>query len=174
MPDGHGQDRFVLLLARNHRRIFGFIRTLVPSRTDADDVFQETCAVLWREFPNFRPDADFAPWALAIAYNQVRSHRHRARRLSAFVSGTLLQELVAEEERQSGLQQVRAEALEACLQQLPDSDQAVIDTYYGGSGTARDAAQILGRPVNTVYKALQRIRGGLYECIEAKVAAEGA
>ena len=45
---------------------------------------------------------------------------------------------------------------------------------YGDSRvTFKTAARNLGRPVNTVYKALNRIRKVLYECIERTLAVEG-
>ena len=45
---------------------------------------------------------------------------------------------------------------------------------YGDSRvTFKSVAQTLGRPVNTVYKALNRIRKALYECIERTLSVEG-
>jgi DNA-directed RNA polymerase specialized sigma24 family protein len=39
--------------------------------------------------------------------------------------------------------------------------------------TYKSIAEEIGRPVNTVYKALNRIRRSLHECIDRTLAAEG-
>lgn len=173
MEESVSREQFALLFARNHRRIFRFIRTLVAHRADAEDVFQETCVVLWREVEEFRPGTGFAPWALAIAFNQVRSYRHRMRRNRLLFDEALLAELAAEEGRLEGELDDRRDALERCLAKLAPRDAELISTYYESNATAKAVAERLSRPVNTVYKALQRIRRGLYECIERRLATAG-
>ena len=61
-----------------------------PAVDAAEDVFGETSVVLWREFAKFRPAADFAPWALAIAFNQVRKWRHQRERDRLVFSDALI------------------------------------------------------------------------------------
>ena len=52
-----------------------------------------------------------------------------------------------------------------------NNDQQVIETYYESSITVGQLAEQLGRPTNTLYKALQRIRLRLFHCIERRLAA---
>jgi len=44
---------------------------------------------------------------------------------------------------------------------------------YGESGTFREIAERIGRPVGSVYDSLCRIRRDLYTCIQRKLANEG-
>ena len=68
----------------------------------------------------------------------------------------------------------RRDALRRCLEKLADKDRELVRHCYGDSRvTFKTVAQELGRPVNTVYKALNRIRKALYECIERTLAVEG-
>ena len=171
-PERLSHEAFALLFAQNHRRIFGYVRALVPNRVDADEVFQETCVVLWREFPNFRPGAPFLPWALAIAFNQVRSQRHRNRRaLTLFTDDVLLQ---LESRQQTLIRQVdaRGEALSRCLDKLVPSDRELVTRYYSEERTVPQVAEVTGRPVNTIYKALGRIRRTLLGCIDRQLQVE--
>ncbi len=46
-------EAFARLFAENQRRIFAFILTLLPSREDAEDVFQDVSVVLWRKSAQF-------------------------------------------------------------------------------------------------------------------------
>ena len=59
-------DEFVRLLAQNQRRLFLYVRTLVPNHADAEEVLQNTNLVLWREFGTFEPGM-MAVSAFAVA-----------------------------------------------------------------------------------------------------------
>jgi RNA polymerase sigma-70 factor (ECF subfamily) len=50
---------FVQLFAQSSRRIYAYIRTLVPNQADAEDVFQETSKVLWEKFADYEIGTDF-------------------------------------------------------------------------------------------------------------------
>jgi RNA polymerase sigma-70 factor (ECF subfamily) len=64
--------------------------------------------------------------------------------------------------------------LRRCLDKLPDKDRQLVRYCYGDSrATFKTVAQELGRPVNTVYKALNRIRKSLMQCIERTLSVEG-
>ncbi len=65
-------ERFVSQFTVAHRRIYAFILTLLPNRSEADEVMQETSLVLWRQFDQFDPQRDFVRWACGVALNQVR------------------------------------------------------------------------------------------------------
>ena len=163
-------EQFAKLFAENHQRIFRFVRTLIPHRADAEDVFQETSVVLWREMSSYDPNRDFLPWALGVAFNQVRSYRHRVRRNRLVFNEPLIAELAAEESRVADDLDARTQALQQCLDQLTQQDGEIITAYYEDRNTAEKVANLLGRPVNTVYKALQRIRRRLFDCIERRLA----
>ena len=81
---------------------------------------------------------------------------------------------IEEEQRQLLAQQdARGEALERCLRELRERDRQIILLYYAeAKRTAGDVAEQLNRPVNTIYKALARIRRTLHECIEQRLAAD--
>ena len=166
--DSH--ERFTRLLIQHEPELLRCVLVVVPNRADAEDVFQEASVVLWRESDKFRPGTDFAPWALAIAFNQVRSYRHRMRRNRLMFNEVLVAELAAEENRLAEDLDSRSEALEKCLAKLAPRDVELVTAYYESNVTAKDVSQRLGRPINTVYKALQRIRRGLYQCIERRLA----
>ena len=56
----------------------------------------------------------------------------------------------------------RRDALRGCLKKLPENDRHLVDRCYGDSRQSfKTAAEELGRPINTVYKALNRIRRAL-------------
>src|SRR3954467_5741619 len=86
-PSGSSEtERFMRLFLAHQRRFYGLILSLVPNVTDADDLLQETAALMWQKFAEFRPGTDFAAWGLRFARNLVSNHRKKTRRLAGRVN----------------------------------------------------------------------------------------
>jgi RNA polymerase sigma-70 factor (ECF subfamily) len=67
----------------------------------------------------------------------------------------------------------RHEALAECLQKLPTRDRELVLTRYEpGSGVA-EAAQRTGRSMDAAYKALNRLRKLLHDCVSDRMAHGG-
>ena len=56
------EGRFMRLFLQSERRILGFILSLVPYVADAEDLLQETCAIMWSKINEFEPGTDFTAW----------------------------------------------------------------------------------------------------------------
>ena len=67
----------VQLMMKNQRRIFAYIMTLVPSRTDAEDILQEASLTICEKFSEFKIGTNFYSWACQIAYWKVRAARKK-------------------------------------------------------------------------------------------------
>ena len=61
-------DEFISLVMANQRKIYSFIVHFVPNRSDADDLFQETVALMWEKFKIFEEGTSFAAWGIQIAH----------------------------------------------------------------------------------------------------------
>ncbi len=172
-PQADQLETFVQLYASCHSRLHGFILTLLPHRDDAQEVLQETSLILWRRFGDFDPSGDFTRWACGVAFNIVRRFRRERMRERLFFSETLMEEIVQTRNDHADYLEERREALTDCLQKLRDIDRRIIDAYYTQGITAVRIAEQLDHPVNTIYKALQRIRLSLMQCIDRRLAAGG-
>ncbi len=121
--DKPGDDRaseFLTLFAKHQRTISHYLTGLLPTQNDVDDVFQETCLVLWREFHQFRLGTNFGAWACTIAFNQVRAWRSRQNRETLTFSDEFLQ-LISDDWIDATTElEDRAKALESCIQSLPE------------------------------------------------------
>lgn len=159
-------ELFVRLFAEHNRRLFTYITALIPNRTAAEEVFQNTSVVLWREFERFRPDGDFLAWACGVAFNQVRNYRRSVRRDRLVFSDELLAELAERQASRMDRVDHRRAALTQCMSKLRPVDRELLGQCYEGDDTFRRIAEQSGRPINTIYKALQRIRRSLLLCIE--------
>jgi RNA polymerase sigma-70 factor, ECF subfamily len=169
MPDDRKTNDFVALYASGQRRIYAFVRSQVLSAADADDVLQDTAAILWRKFDQFQPGTDFVRWACRVARLEVLAHhRHRKRLLSLFSEEVA--DAVAEQVLELGESaDARAAALDDCVDLLPERDRQLLDLKYQSAQTVKHIALALHRTESTVYKSLERIHDNLYDCIEAKL-----
>lgn len=161
---------FVPLFSNAHPRVYACILTLVPNRTDANEIMQEVSLVLWSKFDQFEsnedPQSEFIRWACGIAYNQARRHIRQRQRDGLFFDDKLIDQIVQTREECTDLFEDRREALDHCLKKLKPADRELILLCYSSQGTLKQTAEKLGRPVNTVYKALNRIRSVLCRCID--------
>src|SRR5437899_10835817 len=71
---------FLRLFLQNERRLYAYILTLLPNRTDADDVFQEASLTMWDKFDSAHPPNDFAAWGCRIAYFKILDFRQKGHR----------------------------------------------------------------------------------------------
>src|SRR4029077_16969170 len=71
------RKRLMTLMTRHQRQIFSYIYVLVPNRTDAEDLLQETSLLICEKFHEFRPGTDFVAWACQIAYWRIRYSRQK-------------------------------------------------------------------------------------------------
>jgi RNA polymerase sigma-70 factor (ECF subfamily) len=177
--DEESRAVFARVFAQHDRWLYAYLVTLLGRPAYAEEVFQEVCVVLWREYRKFDPSTNFMKWASVIALNQVRKFRRTERRHGAAVSGAMLSDsvidLLAEEAvDQADLLDARRAALHACLERLGASDRELVRACYGDARTSiKSAAERLRRPANTVYKAMNRIRRVLHDCINRRLSSEG-
>lgn len=170
------RDAFARLFAKHQRWLYAYLVTLLANPVHAEEVFQEVCVVLWREYEKFDLNTDFVRWVSVIAHHQVHKFRRQRRRDATLLSEQALESLASEtvDRVTYDLFEARQQALSRCMEKLPDRDRLLVHTCYGNKNvTFKCAARELGRPVNTVYKALNRIRKNLYECIDRTLTSEG-
>ena len=69
MADQRQSDEcdFGRLFVQHEARIYGYIRSLVVHRADAEDLLQETASMLWQKFHEFQPGSNFLAWAMSVA-----------------------------------------------------------------------------------------------------------
>jgi len=158
---------FEIFFRKCESDIQAFVFTLLPHWPDAEDVVQRTRIVLWQKFAQFRPGSNFKAWALQVARFEVSNFRRTQRSDRLCFDDALVDSLA--EVRSSLAEELdrRRSVLDQCLRKLRASDRQIIRHCYGPNATTtKEAADRLRRPVNTLYKALNRIRRTLLECVQ--------
>lgn len=162
-------DEFVRLLAEHDRGILLFILSLVPNWADADEIRQETNVKLWREFGKFQLGSDFGKWARTIARYEVLTFKTREHRSLARMSQSSIDLVAAEVEDSIGKSKARQAAMAECVKELSTFRRELIRLHYTLGRKVRDIAGELRCMPDAVYKALQRTRVELRQCVDRKL-----
>jgi RNA polymerase sigma-70 factor, ECF subfamily len=163
---------FARLFAEHERRVYSYIFSLLGDWTAAEDVFQDTCVVMWTKFADFQPGTDFAKWACRIAHFNVLKYRRQCSRRLPFASEQFIETVAAARESEPADNQDWLGKLSQCIEKLTLRDGKIIKARYSSDLTIKELAARLGLPANTVYKAVSRIRRELFDCVQKAVAQE--
>lgn len=162
------------LFTRTQRRLYLYILSQVPSVQDAEEILQEANCVMLAKHAQFEPGTNFVAWATQIVVYEILKYRQRYSREKLQFSDDFLRAVVEEVPAALDNLEERRRALENCLEKLRPADRKLIQQRYRVGAKARDLAAEIGRPANSVYQSLGRIRRTLLECIQRQLAAAGA
>lgn len=170
---GPDRELFVRLLMRHDRAIRAFLRSLLPTATDVDEVMQEVSVVAWRKFGELDDPENFRRWACVIARYEVLMHRRKKAR-DRFALGEDIEQLIALEGLEElSLREQQLDALEGCLEKLPAERKQLVLRVYAAEHPMRTIAQQIGKTPDALYKLLSRVRRDLLQCVEHTLAEAG-
>lgn len=164
--------RLVTLWTQHQRRVFAYIHALVPSRHDADDILQETGMVVCRKFDEFKPDTNFLSWACQIAFWEIKNSRQKFARSKVVFDAELMEAVAPQFAELACEVDARHGALSNCLEKLQPRDRELVMIRYEEGQGVVEAAKRSGRTVETAYRALNRLRKVLYDCVTLQVSPE--
>ena len=169
-PGEDSQALFVRLLAASHRRLLGYLISMLGRREDAEDVLQRASVILWRRFDSFTPGTDFLAWASTVCFYEAKNFQRMAARSKVVFSDALLEVLANERVADLSAQDARIDALHDCLAKVDESGRRLLEAAYLDRSNIALIASQLGRAPQTLYNKLNTLRRLLAECIEQQTA----
>ncbi len=167
------QVQFTKDLEEAQGKLFGYIHSLVRDLEDADDLFQQTCLILWKKYGEFDRQRSFFAWACGIARLEVSNFlraRCRSRIYFSDELNLLLLETMEKISRDEAAE--RREALAGCMVKLRQRDRKLLEECYGGPASVTEIAERSRRSPQSIHNSLRRIRRALFECIHRTLAQE--
>jgi RNA polymerase sigma-70 factor (ECF subfamily) len=154
--------------------IRAYIAGAVRSFPDREDLVQQVALTVARRFEEFDEDRPFLAWAFWLAKSRIIDFYRSQGNRPQFLSDELL-ERYAEMllQRQASIPP-RGEALEHCLEQLSERSRSLIRLKYHEGLKIDQIADFVRSTPSAVRVALFRIREALAECIQRRLAGEGA
>ena len=170
LDDTKRKPHFVNLLTANYYQIHAFILTMVPNKTDSEDILQNTIIYMWEHFGDFSPGTNFLSWAVTIAKFQVLTYRKAKTRSKVHLSETSLDLIIEDNIKLTTQADERYEALQKCLKKLPEKEQDFLKKLFMQGNSVKKIAEDIGTSLNVVYKRLSRLKGILLNCIRQAMA----
>jgi RNA polymerase sigma-70 factor (ECF subfamily) len=168
-PDaGH----FIELYAAHEARLRGYVLSLVPRWSDAEDIAQQSSLILWKKFDQYEPGTNFFAWACQIVRFEVKAFNRRLARERMVFSDAFLNAIEQETVQSHAKLQERVEALQKCVSKLTPQHRELLRLRYDERRSVGSVAAVLNRPIELVYKTLSRIRQSLFTCIRRQLSTE--
>ncbi|HEY1080971.1 MAG TPA: sigma-70 family RNA polymerase sigma factor [Prosthecobacter sp.] len=162
-------QRFLRALTAHEPAVRAYVRRLVPTRADADDVMQEVVVFLWDKFPTLDEGADFRPWAFKVARFKVLSWLRDKGRDRLVLSDETVDLIAEETARDDSRLETQRRALETCASKLEPEQQKLLMQAYQPEVRIQDVAENSGRTLAGFYQWLHRVRKLLLECIRREM-----
>jgi RNA polymerase sigma-70 factor (ECF subfamily) len=168
------QNDFVTLLGRHQSQLMGYIYSLVHNLSDTEDLYQQSCIVMWQKFAEYQQGTDFVRWGCTIAHYTVANFLRQQRPRKHCFSEEFLNEYMQwrNEQQDKEITEAYSSALNGCIDRLGKSDRQVIEDRYCSGKTIKELAKQYDRSAQSLCNALGRIRTALLKCIERKLLAE--
>ncbi len=163
---------FLKLLLAHQADLQAFLASLVRSRVDCEDVFQETVLTLWDKIGEYDRSRSFGAWARGIAANKVLQNRHRLGRVPALLSPEAITAVADAFQRRESAGTAALDALEDCVEPLPEQSRHVLRLRYVERWSVAEIAQQLGVTPAAMSKTLSRLRTRLYDRVERRLGRE--
>lgn len=169
-PDDDPYRTFMRLFVRHEGSLRCFVRTLLPTWDDVDEVMQNVSIAAWTKFDRFDPQTDFARWAATIARYEVLNYRRTKARDRLVFDEELILRIADECQEEFGQSEKERRALAGCLEKLPDHQRQLLLAVYSAGQKIKPIADNCGVSPNALYKTLSRLRLVLLRCIEDTLA----
>ena len=113
--DHENYGLFMFHYSNSIKNLRSFLRQLLPTWNDVDEVLQETSMVLWKKFSDFEDGTNFTAWACVIARFEVLKYRRKKSRDRHIFSDDILNLLADEVIEQQDRLEAQRHALDFCF-----------------------------------------------------------
>jgi RNA polymerase sigma-70 factor (ECF subfamily) len=156
------EQAFNLLIDRHQQAVRGFLRRLMSSAADAEDVAQDTFLAVWEGAGGYRGGSSVRSWLCAIAWRKARSaHRSWFRRRTRETDWRA--ETIGE--GKAGASPEDRLAVRKALMGLPIEQRGAVALCLAEGFSHAEAAEALGAPLGTVKSHVARGRVRLLEAL---------
>jgi RNA polymerase sigma-70 factor (ECF subfamily) len=150
-----------------------YVMSSVRDRQHAEDIVQEVGAAVSANFTDIPDGVSFNTWALGIARNQILKRYRSDKRDKHLFKSEALEALAGAYDRLSDSSDDMRDALDQCVELLPDRSRRIIELRYKQNKRVQGIAAMLGSTANAVSGVLFRVRESLKSCIEKRLSEGG-
>jgi RNA polymerase sigma-70 factor, ECF subfamily len=162
---------FMQIYSQYEARLRGYVQSLVPRWSDAEDIMQRCSLVLWKRFGQFEPGTNFFAWACQVVRFEVRKYHTSSARDKMVFCEAVMEAITSRTVECDDELLARIGFLQECVSKLPPDHRELLRLRYDEQRSVGSVAELLSRPIENVYKTLSRIRLALHLCISRRISA---
>ncbi len=166
-------ETFMRLLIEEESAVKAYVRRLVPTWHDVEEVVQQTSLIAWQKFDELDDIDRFGGWLMTIARFESLKYRRSLARSPLVFSDKLAEQLADATGNIVAGDADRQQALEGCLQKLDQARRELILNVHQPGVTIRGYAQQNSRSEQAIYKTVHRLRQELLMCVKQTLADQG-
>ncbi len=162
----------VRFICEKRTMLMGYLKALLRDYILAEDAFAELSLEILNAWDKCDHSRNTGAWARGIAKHVASRIRRQTRRHDyKVIDYDLLEHLAqaVENEGTGDILELRKDALECCLRELPNCQRELVTSRYYSGWPYSDVARMVGRDVAAVRVILFRLRQILKECIEKRL-----
>lgn len=147
---------------------------MVHNQADAEELLQDTAALLWEKFDTYEEGTNFGAWAICVAKNKALEFLRSQQRARMIFDDKIYTSISRTAEIVSLDAVERFNALDTCLNQLVEQDRRLLVLRYQQNVAVKEIARMMGRSLNGLYQSYSRIIELLRSCAKRKLAQYGS
>ncbi len=165
------ENAFEELYREFYKLAYYFAFKLCHNEADAKDAVQDTFIEIHRSISTLKENSYFKAWMYKIVHSKCKKIFRKNKYVTTDFENEPVIGTIAEERREFTPEQFvhftsDQEALQSCLDQLPDSQRAIIILFYLEQMSIKEIADILEIPTGTVKSRLSYGRNYLKQALD--------
>ena len=164
------RSKFFKLYNNVHPRLYSFVLTVVHNSVDAEDILQETAALMWDRFDCFEEGTNFGAWAVTIARNKMKEFLRNRNKAQLLFDDSFYEQVSEYSSKTTNNVKDRYDALSICLNNLSINNKELLALRFKKSVPVKKISQMTGRSLNGLYQSYTLIFSKLRKCIDTKLA----
>jgi len=130
-----------IMVCKYQERIYWYIRRIIISHDDAQDVMQETFFNAYRYISGFKGESNLYTWLYKIATNEIKKWIKKTRSESNLLNEDVLKSKISEESLPNSDEILQK--LQFAIQRLPEKQKLVFNLRYYDELSYSEIAEIL-------------------------------
>ncbi len=165
------RNAFAEVIKAYHVPVRALIGAQVADRHDADDIAQQTFVFAYQHIADYRLGTNCLAWLKAIARNKIRALWKQSAQTQQNLSKLRLQKLIQRsmELVDDSYLEDRLEALNTCVEQLPERQRDFLHRVNLRESTLADLAVEMNRNATAIRKQISRLYEKLRNCIRKRL-----
>ncbi len=165
-------DRFMSLFVGSERAIRAYIRSMVRSIQDVDDLMQNVGLACWNKFDQFDPEGscqDFIRWCCVISRFEVMRFRRSRARDRLVLSEEVIELLATEAEDRLQRSEAERQALNLCLQKLTETERRLLLSIHTQGDSISQIAAESNEKSRRLYSKVNMLRDLVADCVRKSI-----